>query len=99
MNQTSSDLVVHQHPAPKETADATPPTIGTAGSRWNPLMVICRDYNDCSIGIYTMFIVVIAFVLFRADTTVQGIEFIGAMFSLNKAGPVAATSQIGRAHV
>ena len=42
--------------------------------------------------IYTMFIVVIAFVLFRADTTVQGIEFIGAMFSLNKAGPVAATS-------
>ena len=42
--------------------------------------------------IYTMFIVVIAFVLFRADTTVQGIEFIGRMFSFNEGGPVAATS-------
>ena len=33
LNQTSSDLAVHQHPALKETAGATPSTIGTAGSR------------------------------------------------------------------
>lgn len=32
LNQTSSDLVVHQHSTLKETAGATPPTIGTVGS-------------------------------------------------------------------
>jgi len=33
LNQTSSDLAVHQHSTLKETAGATPSTIGTAGSR------------------------------------------------------------------
>ena len=33
LNQTSSDPVVHQHSTLKETAGATPSTIGTAGSR------------------------------------------------------------------
>lgn len=32
LNQTSSDLAVHQHSTLKETAGATPSTIGTAGS-------------------------------------------------------------------